>query len=407
MPRLRGRPRLKGQRCNETPAIVVANGRTGLGMLRALHMAGIPTWVACPANDLASHSRWFRPLPGHDPWNGNCGLSAADLLATLPAAVLIPGADDAALWMADLPLSPWGQRFPVSTSSRDTLEILQDKSRFAEFLRGTDIPHPRTFPIRCREDIAAIPFGEIGRVFVKPANSQEFSRLLGVKALAADGRADVERIWEHLRGKGLHAMVQEYVPGAASDHYFVDGFRDAHGTLTGLFARRRWRIHPPDFGNSSYCESIALDEVRGALTSLEELLSALAYRGIFSAEFKRDARDGAFRILEVNTRAWWYVEFAARCGINVCEMAYRDAQGLAVAPSARNYPVGVGCVNLPADIKAVLKQSRGTGSWWKILRQWLGSHFLVFRADDPAPAWATLWGMLRYRLGTLRKTGRV
>jgi len=46
---------------------------------------------------------------------------------------------------------------------------------------------------------------------------------------------------------------------------------------------------------------------------------------VFSAEFKFDERDGLFKILEVNARPWWYVDFAARCGVDVCRMAYRDA----------------------------------------------------------------------------------
>ncbi len=378
------------------PAIVVGSGHTGLGMLRALHLAGIETWVACPANDLAAHSRWYRPVPGVR-WDGSLGPQTPALLEALPDAVLIPGADDAALWISDLPSSPLGRRFPVSTSSRGTLEILQNKSRFADFLRGTAIPHPRSFPLRAAADIAAIPFEEIDRVFVKPANSQEFTRHTGVKGLAANGRADVERIWDQLQRRGLEAMVQEYIPGPASEHYFIDGFRDRNGMLTGLFARRRLRIHPPDFGNSSYCESIALDEVDPALQNLAGLLDMLGYRGIFSAEFKRDARDGEFRILEINTRGWWYVEFAARCGVNVCRMAYDDAQGKSVRPASRKYRIGAGCVNLAGDIKTVFRSPAGRGSWWTVVRQWVRTRFLVFRSDDPGPAWFTVKRMLRRR----------
>ncbi len=89
-------------------------------------------------------------------------------------------------------------------------------------------------------------------------------------------------------------------------------------------------MFPLDFGNSTCMVSVAADEVAPAVASVERLLAHVGYRGIFSAEFKYDERDGLFKILEVNARPWWYVEFTARCGVDVCTLAYRDALGEAV-----------------------------------------------------------------------------
>lgn len=380
------------------PAIVLGRDQTGLGTLRCLQLAGIPAYVACPQNDLVAHSRWYRPTPGPTAWDGSIGPRTTAALRAMPLdqAVLIPGGDDAALWLADLPQSELNGRFLASTSSRPTLETLLDKVRFGEFLAHTDIPHPRTYAIGCSADIDAIPFDDLDRVFVKPANSQKFGRIIGAKGIWAHSKKEIGEIWRRLDGQGFKVMAQEYIPGTAADHYFVDGFRDRTGELTGLFARRRERIFPPDFGNSSYCRSIPLADVQGAVDSLTTLLSTLNYRGIFSAEFKKDARNGEFRILEVNTRAWWYVEFAARCGVNVCQMAYQDALDLPVTIASRDYPVGVGCVTLLGDIKSVSSHSRAErGPLHKILAQWATAHFHIFRFDDPGPALSELWNMRR------------
>ncbi|MGB8378668.1 MAG: hypothetical protein WCE70_09420 [Rhodanobacteraceae bacterium] len=379
------------------PAIVLGRDATGLGALRCLHLAGIPAYVACPPSDLPTRSRWYRPIPGEIAWDGTIGPQALEILRSIPLseAVLIPGADDAALWLADLPQGELTARFKISSSPRHTLEILQDKTRFATFLERTNIPHPRTFPLASAEDAAAVPFSEMDRVFVKPSNSQKFNQVIGAKGVWASSHQQLEQIRQRLDGRGFKLMAQEYVPGTSADHYFVDGFRDRDGNLTGLFARRRIRIFPPDFGNSSYCRSIPLTEIQGAVDSIIELLSRLNYRGIFSAEFKRDARNGQFRVLEVNTRAWWYVEFAARCGVNVCRMAWEDALGLPVTAAPRSYPVGVGCVNLYGDIKTVLaRKPPARDRFPKVLMQWAGAHFHVFRLDDPAPAWSILRHMI-------------
>ena len=369
-------------------AIAVGRDQTGLGMLRSLHAAGIRAVVACPAESFVTRSRWYRPTPGDVPWDGEPGPHACEYLRAMPLerAVVICGRDDAALWAADLPTGTLADRFLTSSSPRAVLETLQDKARFGEFLANTDMPHPRTFTVRSGADIGAIPFGELDRVFIKPVDSQRFVKVTGAKGLWVSDRSAFERTWEKLEAQGLHVIAQEYIPGRPSDHYFIDGFRDRHGALTGLFARRRMRIYPPHFGNSSYCISIAMDEVAEARDRLIELLERLQYRGIFSAEFKRDARDGKFRILEINTRAWWYVEFAARCGINVCRMAYEDALGLPVTRAPENYPVGTGCTHLARDIRAVCARAQGRRvPPWKALLQWSRGYFSVFRLDDPMP----------------------
>jgi D-aspartate ligase len=373
---------------NRVPAIVLGRGPTALGILRCLAMTGIPAYVACPPSDHVTHSRWYRPTPGGIAWDGSLGSHVYELLRQMPLqkAVLIAGADDAALWLTDLPGTELASRYFLSTSSRETQEILQDKSRFSAFLESAHIPHPRTFRIECEADIEAIPFDELHRVFIKPVNSQKFSDVTGVKGIWVTHKDELYASWRHLHDQGFRLMAQEYVPGTTSDHYFVDGFRDGVGEMTGLFARQRIRISPPDFGNSSYCRSIPLEQLQTPVDDVNRLLAKLNYRGIFSAEFKRDKRDGVYRILEVNTRAWTYVEFAARCGVNVCEMAYQDALGLPVHQATLDYKVGAGCVDFYRDFSTVRAQAaQARGPLPNILLQWAGAHFHSFRLDDPKP----------------------
>jgi len=394
-----GRAATDPGRDRRVPAIVVARGPTALGTLRSLVLAGIPAYVACPTDDLVTRSRWYRPVPGAG-WDGAVGPQAHAILrdVPLPRAVLIPGRDDAALWLADLPGGDLSARFAVSTSPRASLEILQDKSRFAAYLATTAMPHPRTFAISDAHDIAAIPFDDLDRVFIKPADSQQFIQAIGAKGLWAANRRQFEALWRPLDARGLKVIAQEYVPGTAADHYFLDGFRDAGGAITALFARRRRRIYPADFGNSSYCESVPLAALGEAVPHLTALLAGLHYRGIFSAEFKRDARTGVLQLLEINTRAWWYVEFAARCGVNVCAMAHADAQGRRVFAPDGAYKVGAGCVSLEGDIKAVIANGAGRAQPWRTLATWARAHCHVFRWDDPWPALSVLWARLRQRI---------
>jgi predicted ATP-grasp superfamily ATP-dependent carboligase len=157
-------------------------------------------------------------------------------------------------------------------------------------------------------------------------------------------------------------------------------------------------MYPPDFGNSSYMVSVPLEEVSDAVSTLRVLFETAGYRGIFSAEFKLDERDGRFKILEVNARPWWYIQFAAECGVDVVEMAYCDALGLELPP-VPPYKVGTRLVFAYYDFQA-LKEARGSaiGMLSGIARSWPLARTPIFAWDDPGPAFADLGERFKGRL---------
>jgi predicted ATP-grasp superfamily ATP-dependent carboligase len=147
-------------------------------------------------------------------------------------------------------------------------------------------------------------------------------------------------------------------------------------------------MYPIDFGNSSYMVSIPIENVSHAAVNLRRLLGEIDYRGIFSAEFKYDARDRQFKILEINARPWWYVEFASVCGVDVCSLAYRDALGRK-SRSIRNYRTSVKSVHPYFDLYACLEQLRRkelTIRQWA--GSWIGAQLPVLCSDDPFPGLA-------------------
>jgi predicted ATP-grasp superfamily ATP-dependent carboligase len=369
-----------------TPVLALGAGITLLGTLRALGRARIRAFVASAVTGFVRRSRWCHALAlplieATDP------AVLAESLRRLPLqnAVLMPCTDNWSAAVAGLE-GDVRERFPASISGPDVQEILVDKARFAATLRRTGVPHPRTVEVRSLDDLEALPERDFASAFLKPCASQSFSAKYGVKAFrSADKAATLER-YRQVERDGLDLVLQEYVPGPPNCHYFIDGFVDRHGSLLALFARRRLRMHPADFGNSTCMVSVPPGEVAPAVAPLRRLLRELRFRGIFSAEFKRDPRDGAFKLLEVNARPWWYIGFALACGVNVARLAYEDALGLPTAP-VRDYRVGVRCVFPQLDWVACARLRRaGRMTWRECLRDWTFSVKPIFAWDDPLPA---------------------
>jgi predicted ATP-grasp superfamily ATP-dependent carboligase len=331
-------------------------------------------------------SRWYRALPtarqtGHSPRD----LSALLAEVRLARLVVVPCADRWVRAAVECP-EVGTERFPASLPPPDTAATLLDKGRLAGFLETLAVPHPRTFLVQRPEDVVG-PVAILGDgAFIKPCDSHGFQRRFDVKGFRAPNAAEANTLAREAASAGLQVLVQEYIPGPPTCHHFVDGFVDRYGVVRGLFARRRWRMHPPDFGNSTAMISIDLNEVAPAVDDLRRVLAAGRYRGVFSAEFKRDPRDGAFKLLEVNVRPWWFVDFASRAGIDVCEMAYRDALGLPVE-TASSYRVGLRCV-YPFDdrlaCRDLVKKGQLSRAAW--LFSWIGAHQPVFSFSDPWPA---------------------
>ena len=375
------------------PALILGNGITALGVQRILADAGIPYFSIERQDPFVTRSRHYRPLPraGEQPAPDDL----ANWLAGLPAprAVLVPCAD---VWVrAVAELRPeLRDRYPASVASSDAIERLIDKGRFADTLAELRVPHPRSRSVRSESELRAVLADGFEAAFLKPRDSASFFRAFGQKAFRAESADELAGLLAEARRHGLEVIVQEYVSGPPSNHVFIDGFRDRKGVVRALFARRRLRMYPPLFGNSSSMKSVAVQKVREAAEHLTGVLDHVGYRGVFSAEFKQDAKDGRFKLLEINTRPWWYVEFAARCGVDVCSMAYRDALAEPVE-SVETYRTGVECVYPYMDYFACRELLRSgelsLGDW---LRSWVGAVQPVFRRDDPWPAVRATAGIL-------------
>ena len=368
----------------EVPALVLGGpSHTTLSVVRALGLAHIPQFAVGTRGSFVAGSRWHRRLRAGDGDPTPETLPEWLAALALDPMVLVPCSDDWVAAVASLP-ADLAVRFPASLPDREGAETCLDKGRFAALLAHLGVPHPRTLCVEASDDVEALG-KRLRDPFVKPRNSLQFRARYGVKAIRLGNAAvDTERIRAAQRA-GVELMLQEFIPGPAPAHHYVDGFVDRHGVVKTRVGRRRLRTYPEPFGDSSAMMTIPLDDVREPVAVLERLLPVMRYRGVFSAEFKHDARDGQFKLIEINPRAWGGLGLPVACGINVIEMAYRDALGLDI-PASDTYPVGrrwvYGIRDAAAGWPLVRRRELTAREWaWS----WLGAVQPVMRWNDPLP----------------------
>ncbi len=181
---------------------------------------------------------------------------------------------------------------------------------------GVDVPaaDPGTFP-----------------VIVKPDRSVEFKRRYKRQAFRCDTPAELEEALAKTEEFG--PIVQELVPGGDDALYSVGSYLTRDGRALGVFCGRKLRQTPPGIGTCRVGEAVWVPEV---VDSALQLLRAFGYRGLSQVEFKRDARDGRYKLMEINPRLWQWHGLATACGVDLPRIAYADLVGETPPPAQMN-----------------------------------------------------------------------
>ena len=69
--------------------------------------------------------------------------------------------------------------------------------------------------------------------------------------------------------------------------------------MLGTFCGRKLRQTPPVVGTCRVGEAFWVDEI---VEAAFRLLRAISFHGVSQVEFKRDQRDGRFKLMEINPR---------------------------------------------------------------------------------------------------------
>ncbi len=300
-------------------------------------------------------------------------------------AVLLPCDDESLEVVArNRPLlEGWGYR-PVEANDEVLLAML-DKERTYTLSRAAGIPTPRTAAVRTLDEAAAAARAFDYPCALKPLQSHLFAQLVGVsaKVYVAHDPAELMRWFDVAVEMGIEMLVTEIVPGGDEEFCSYYSYFLPDGTPLFHFTKHKLRQYPIRFGLTCYQETVWEPEVAEVGF---RFLEGVGLRGVGNVEFKRDSRDGTWKIIECNHRFTLANEIVRLAGIDIPAIAYRRAAGLPVEP-IHGYKLGVRMWTPLDDAQAFL-QYRSAGELtlvgWvlSLLRRW---HLPMWRLSDPGP----------------------
>ena len=188
-------------------------------------------------------------------------------------------------------------------------------------------------------------------------------------------------------------IVTEIIPGGDERLYALYTYFDQQSRPLIIFTKRKIRQYPIHYGIGSM--HISEWEPRVADVGLR-FMKGLKYRGIGIPEFKRDPRDGQYKLMEINVRCGLPIGLAAASGVDIPYIAYRDLIGEPADPP-QMFKEGVKWVCFEWDLFAFLAY-RASGNLGVL--QWVRSFsgkktYAFFAWDDPAPFFVALKGFIK------------
>jgi predicted ATP-grasp superfamily ATP-dependent carboligase len=370
---------------SQPPAIVVSKAAQGLAVTRALGEQGIRVvvlhWTDHDVARLSRHADEVVKVPQPER-DGDAFVEALlGLAPRLHGAVVIPTSDEA---VRDLARSKpeLSRHFIVACPDADVSERFIDKRHTYELAAERGIAIPRTLVPTSIADLDRFHERVMYPCLVKPRESHRWVWRFDGKMAVVHDLAAMRAVYSDAVDAGVDVLIQELIPGGDACGVNYNAYR-AGGEVVAECTARKVRQAPPGFGLPRVVRSVEVPEV---VEPGRAILEALGFEGFACTEFKYDARDRTFKLLEVNGRHNLSTLLSVRSGLNFPWISYRHLTTGELPPAPRQR-TGLYWIDETMDIpQSFTKAGRDGRPLREILRPWFRDHvFAVYDGDDRAP----------------------
>lgn len=300
----------------------------------------------------------------------------------------------------------------IPQSSWNIMSKLYNKKFLYQIAEKHNIPYPKTIIVESLSSIEEKISGLQAPYIVKPqeTTSQNLLNSKGIHSYHRTQKFETKEDlinWKNLlisKNIDMPVLVQEFIPGDASSLYTLTSYSNSDGVVLAGSVGHKLRQFPPEAGRITAGvleNNVEMYEVG------KKFIHSVGYHGLANTEFKFDARDGKFKLMEINTRlgAWNYSVLVS--GLNLIEVAIKDTLGeIYDGPETSTKNNGGIWYNLIYDLPSALylnkkfdggKNRISLGEWKKSLGD--NKFEAVWNWKDPMPFVSYLYNMIKSSLG--------
>lgn len=314
-----------------TPVVVIYRGNQGAyGIARSLGALGVPLYLALHdgAPTPLSASRYWRETVRWD-FDVAADESIARLLALAQRLearhgskpLLLTASDWAAIFI-ETHAAALADGFVFPYAETGVVRALANKWTMFLAARDNDVPTPLTALPQSLEDVEAFLEDAMLPVVAKAADT--FLPHAPSSLIAQDRAAVLEKFRSDAELGPPNMILQEFVPGNIDDVWMCNAYFDRDGRCRVAYTGRKLRqLSSTGIATLAVCE-----QNETVAHQVQALLEGMGYRGCVGVGHRYDARDGRYKLLDVNARiSGVFRLFRPTNGIDVVRTCYLDLTG--------------------------------------------------------------------------------
>lgn len=305
------------------PAIVLGSHTMGLAIIRSLGQLGVPVIVIYYGQeDMGYRSKYVRDcLFTERPESSEDAF--LDVLVRCNQkygkCVVFPS-DDASLWVVAKNKQSLSAYHSLACPDWELVELVVDKKRTYELAAQNDIPSPKTMVPADESEVKSFCESIGYPCLIKPCLSHRYYDHFKKKMTRVENLQQALAAYREAAALDVEVMVQELIPGGDTLGVNYNSFVSADSAPVEFIAEKV-RLSPPGFGVPRVVRSKWIPAVAEAG---QKTIRTFAYQGYSCTEFKRDPRDGTFKLMELNGRHNRSSLLSLRCGINFPFIEYQS-----------------------------------------------------------------------------------
>ncbi len=316
-------------RGKKAPILVLgSDSHWGLGILRSLGRLGVPVYATSSNPRAPAFSSKY--CCGR--YLDNVSRSREEALRELlrigakigQMPILIPIGDEETIFVADH-ADALHERFMFPKQTASLVRSFSSKKEMYFLAKKFKIPTPQAVFPQSREDMLTYLRTASFPVVLKAIHGWRLKEGRQRNVIVRTNRELIDTYDAMEDPEEPNLMFQEYIPGGDDAQWMFNAYFNEHSDcLFGITGRkiRQWPVHGGVASLGICIRNQTVEETTW------DFMKAVGYRGILNIGYRYDARDGQYKVLDINPRIGaTFRLFVNDNGIDVARALYFDMTG--------------------------------------------------------------------------------
>lgn len=312
--------------------------------------------------------------------------------------ILLPAGDDI-IFLAMKYREIFERAFVLPLPLNESLKYAIDKELTIRLALREKVPIPKTFAPLTVDELKHLKDRLEYPLVIKPRINVGFRRRFRTKLFKVWSFEQLTQTYKLVSKYFPKPLIQEYIPGETDTLYsFCTIFDQRHRPL-GIFSIRK--LHQLVEGVTACGEFVDDQEIANFAV---KILRSINWVGPAEVEFKRDSRNGALKLMEINPRPFMWMALPITSGLDIPYLWYKIAMGES-CKQINAITKGLKFINLFHYLLGFIRELSSDKGATKFLRSHVtplkGGHFVydLSSKEDPGPflSYPLLLVLLRIR----------